>query len=138
MSKRLFSLIVTGIMAVSLLAGCGAGSEENQTGDSTQSAQAAGADLFKLEPMEPYTDTDLDWTDDNSRVSREHDSPDQREVELLSTTVDDWDSVSTVYIGYPIWWAVAAWPIDSFIEANEFAGKTVIPFCTSSSSGLGL
>lgn len=101
-------------------------------------AEVAGADLFKLEPMEPYTDTDLDWTDDNSRVSREHDSPDQREVELRSTTVDDWDSVSTVYIGYPIWWAVAAWPIDSFIEANEFAGKTVIPFCTSSSSGLGL
>lgn len=101
-------------------------------------AEVAGADLFKPEPMEQYTDTDLDWTDDNSRVSREHDSPDQREVELRSTTVDDWDSVSTVYIGYPIWWAVAAWPIDSFIEANEFAGKTVIPFCTSSSSGLGL
>lgn len=65
-------------------------------------AEAAGADLFKLEPMEPYTDTDLDWTDDNSRVSREHDSPDQREVELLSTTVDDLDSVSTVYIGYHV------------------------------------
>lgn len=190
MSKRLFSLIVIGIIAVSLLASCGAGSGENQTGNSTQSVQAideaeleketgtstiadtgagetsmestegnesegktlvvyysatgnteqvanmiaevTGADLFKLEPVEPYTDTDLDWTDDNSRVSREHGSPDQREVELLSTTVDDWDSVSTVYIGYPIWWAVA-----SFIEANDFAGKTVIPFCTSSSSGLG-
>lgn len=100
-------------------------------------AKAAGADLFELEPVEPYSDADLVWTDDNSRVTREHDNPEQREVELVSSTVDDWDSVTTVYIGYPIWWAVAAWPIDSFIEANDFTGKTVIPFCTSSSSGLG-
>ena len=100
-------------------------------------AAATGGDIFELEPVEPYMDDDLDWTDDNSRVSVEHENPDQRDVELVSTTVPDWDSYDTVFIGYPIWWGIAAWPVDGFIEANDFTGKTVIPFCTSSSSGLG-
>lgn len=100
-------------------------------------AAATGGDIFELEPVEPYMDDDLDWTDDNSRVSVEHENPDQREVELVSTTVPDWDSYDTVFIGYPIWWGIAAWPVDGFVEANDFTGKTVIPFCTSSSSGLG-
>ena len=100
-------------------------------------ANATGGELFELEPVEPYTSEDLNWTDENSRVSIEHENPDQRDVELVSTSVDDWDSVSTIYIGYPIWWGIAAWPVDTFVEANDFTGKTVIPFCTSSSSELG-
>ena len=100
-------------------------------------ANATGGELFELEPVEPYTNEDLNWTDENSRVSIEHENPDQRDVELVSTSVDDWDSVSTIYIGYPIWWGIAAWPVDTFVEANDFTGKTVIPFCTSSSSELG-
>ena len=100
-------------------------------------AAATGGDIFELEPVEPYMDDDLDWTDDNSRVSVEHENPDQRDVELVSTTVPNWDSYDTVFIGYPIWWGIAAWPVDGFVEANDFTGKTVIPFCTSSSSGLG-
>lgn len=99
--------------------------------------EATGADVFELEPAEPYTDEDLDWTDDNSRVVYEHDNPDARDVALVSTTVPEWDSYDTVFIGYPIWWGIAAWPVDGFVEANDFSGKTVIPFCTSSSSGLG-
>ena len=87
--------------------------------------------------MEPYTDDDLDWTDDDSRVSREHDDESLRDVELVSTTVDNWDSYDTVYIGYPIWWGIAAWPVNGFVAANDFTGKTVIPFCTSASSGIG-
>lgn len=67
----------------------------------------------------------------------EHENEDQRDVELVSTTVENWDSYDTVFIGYPIWWGIAAWPVDGFVEANDFTGKTVIPFCTSSSSGLG-
>ena len=51
--------------------------------------------------------------------------------------MDNWDSYDTVFIGYPIWWGIAAWPVDDFVEANDFTGKTVIPFCTSASSGLG-
>ena len=101
-------------------------------------AAASDADTFRLEAVEPYTDADLTWTDDNSRVVREHENPDeQNKVELVETTVPNWDSYDTVFIGYPIWWGNAAWPLNGFIEANDFTGKTVIPFCTSSSSGLG-
>lgn len=100
-------------------------------------AAATGGELFELEPKEAYTDADLDWTDEDSRVCREHENEDERKVELVSDTVPDWDSYETVFIGYPIWWGIAAWPVDGFITANDFTGKTVIPFCTSASSGLG-
>ena len=100
-------------------------------------ANITGGDLFELEPVEPYTSDDLDWTNDNSRVSREHEDESLRDVELVADTVENWDSYDTIFIGYPIWWGIAAWPTDGFIEANDFTGKTVIPFCTSSSSGLG-
>lgn len=100
-------------------------------------AQATGGDLFELEPTEPYTDADLDWTNENSRVVYEHDNPDARYVDLEADSVENWTEYDTVFIGYPIWWGIAAWPVDTFVEANDFTGKTVIPFCTSSSSGLG-
>ena len=100
-------------------------------------AEATGGDLFELESAEPYTDADLNWTDENSRVTLEHEDESLRDIELVADTVDNWDSYDTVFIGYPIWWGIAAWPVDGFVEANDFTGKTVIPFCTSSSSGLG-
>lgn len=100
-------------------------------------ATAIDGDLFELEPVEPYSDADLNWTDDNSRVVREHDNPDERDIALVKSTVENWDEYDTIFIGYPIWWGIAAWPVNGFIEANDFTGKTVIPFCTSSSSGLG-
>lgn len=100
-------------------------------------AEAAGADLFEIVPTEPYTDNDLDWTDDNSRVTREHEDESLRDVPLTTTEVPDWDSYDTVFIGYPIWWGIAAWPVDTFVKNNDFTGKTVIPFATSSSSGMG-
>ena len=100
-------------------------------------AEAAGADLFEIVPTEPYTDDDLDWTDDNSRVTREHEDESLRDVPLTTTEVPDWDSYDTVFIGYPIWWGIAAWPVDTFVKNNDFTGKTVIPFATSSSSGIG-
>ncbi|MBD5543117.1 MAG: flavodoxin [Lachnospiraceae bacterium] len=100
-------------------------------------AAATNADLFELEPTNPYSSDDLNWTDDNSRVVYEHEHPDDRDVELVTETVPDWESYDTVFIGYPIWWGIAAWPIDGFIKANDFTGKTVVPFCTSASSGLG-
>ena len=100
-------------------------------------AQATGGDLFEITPAEPYTSDDLNWSDENSRVSREYADESLRDVELTTTEVENWDSYDTVFIGYPIWWGIAAWPVDGFVEANDFTGKTVIPFCTSSSSGLG-
>lgn len=100
-------------------------------------AEAVGADIFEIVPVDEYSSADLNWTDKNSRVSVEHDNPDKRDVPLVSTTPDEWDSYDVVFIGYPIWWGIAAWPVDNFITENDFTGKTVIPFCTSTSSGLG-
>lgn len=100
-------------------------------------ASATGADTLELVPVEAYTDEDLNYNDDSSRVVYEHDNPDARAVELVESIVPDWESYDTVFIGYPVWWGIAAWPVDGFIAANDFTGKTVIPFCTSASSGLG-
>lgn len=100
-------------------------------------AKAAGADLFEIVPTEVYTSDDLDWTNPDSRVSREHDDESLRDVPLTTIEVPDWDSYDTVFIGYPIWWGIAAWPVDTFVKNNDFTGKTVIPFATSSSSGMG-
>ena len=100
-------------------------------------ADATGADLFELEPVDAYSSEDLDWTDDGSRVNFEHENESERAVELVAATVDNWNDYDTVFIGYPIWWDIAAWPVNEFIENNDFTGKTVIPFCTSASSGLG-
>lgn len=100
-------------------------------------AEAVSADLFEIVPTEVYTSDDLNWTNADSRVSREHDDESLRDVPLTTTEVPDWDSYDTVFIGYPIWWGIAAWPVDGFVKANDFTGKTVIPFATSSSSGMG-
>ena len=100
-------------------------------------AEATGGDLFELIPSDPYTDEDLNWTDENSRVVYEYENPDARDTELTSYTPDNWADYDVVFIGYPIWWYDAAWPVEGFVEGNDFTDKTVIPFCTSSSSGLG-
>ena len=100
-------------------------------------ADTLGADTFEITPAEPYTADDLNWNDPESRVVYEYENPDARDVALVTDTPENWEDYNTVFIGYPIWWGVAAWPVSSFVETNDFTGKTVIPFCTSSSSGLG-
>lgn len=100
-------------------------------------AQTLDADIFEITPEEPYTDEDLNWNNADSRVSIEHNDESKREIPLTDTMPNDWETYDTVYIGYPIWWGIAAWPVNEFIEANDFTDKTVIPFCTSASSGLG-
>ena len=100
-------------------------------------ASVTGGDLFELVPVKPYSREDLNWNDENSRVVYEYEHPAERKVALTTVTVDNFDKYDTVFIGYPIWWGIAAWPVNGFIEANDFTAKTVIPFCTSASSGLG-
>lgn len=102
-----------------------------------QIAENLSVDIFEVVPKEVYTAEDLDWTDTNSRVTREHEDESLRDVELETTVVPNWENYDTVLIGYPIWWGIAAWPIDNFVKNNDFTGKTIIPFCTSSSSGMG-
>ena len=100
-------------------------------------ADVVNADTFELVPVNPYTSADLSWTTPGSRVNQEHDDEALRNVKLTSNTVANWADYDTVFIGYPIWWGIAAWPVNDFIQNNDFTGKTVIPFCTSASSGLG-
>lgn len=100
-------------------------------------ASDLGADLFEITPIKPYTAEELDWTDDSSRVNVEHDDPSQQDVELVQETPEGFDAYATVFVGYPIWWGGAAWPVERFVTGNDFAGKTVYPFCTSGSSGIG-
>ena len=74
-------------------------------------AEATGGDLFELTPADPYTDADLDWTDESSRVVREYENPEERDVALTVDTPDNWADYDVVYLGYPIWWGIAAWPV---------------------------
>ena len=108
------------------------------TGNTAGIAQAVagqlGADIFAIEASVPYTDDDLNYNDDSSRTSQER--ADAR-PELVQVTPDGWDGYDTVLVGYPIWWGEAAWPLRTFAEGNSFDGKTVVPFCTSTSSGIG-
>lgn len=93
------------------------------------------ADIFEIIPEEPYTDEDLNYNDAQSRVSLERNDESRQEIPLVHSVPDNWEQYSIIFIGYPIWWGNAAWPVDGFIRANDFDGKTVIPFCTSASSG---
>ena len=83
-----------------------------------------------------YTEDDLNWTNEHSRVVTEH-NDENRHTELVSTTVENWDSYDTVLIGYPLWWREASWVVNDFVMDNDFSGKDVIPFCTSMSDGIG-
>jgi flavodoxin len=110
--------------------------QEHTKGVAEIVAETLDADVFVITPAEVYTEDDLDWTNENSRVVLEHED-ENRHTELVSTEVDGWESYETVLIGYPIWWQEAAWVVDDFVKENDFSGKTVIPFCTSTSSGIG-
>ncbi len=100
-------------------------------------ADATNGELFELQPAEAYTTEDLNYNDPESRVCKEHDDPDLQDVKLAEVTPEDFSDAEVVFIGYPIWWGIAAWPVNEFVKENDFTGKTVIPFCTSASSGLG-
>lgn len=110
-------------------------------GHTRRAAQAAakelGADTFELTPQDPYSNKDLNYNNSNSRVSQEYQDSSKRDVALVQTAPDNWADYDVVLLGYPIWWGGAAWPVNHFASDNDFSGKTVIPFCTSYSSGIG-
>jgi len=98
-------------------------------------ATETGADTWQIEPKDTYTAADLDWTDDNSRSSKENANPRARpELKQKMTTIADYN---VLYVGYPVWWGVAPRIILTFLENHNLEGKTIIPFCTSTSSPLG-
>lgn len=100
-------------------------------------AAELGADLFVIEPAKPYSEADLNWRDESSRVCAEHDDPALRDGTLVANAPANFADYGTVFVGYPIWWQGASWAMTAFASENDFTGKTVIPFCTSTSSGTG-
>lgn len=100
-------------------------------------ADATGGTLFEITPQQPYTSADLNYGNSSSRVVQEYNDVSKRDIALTTVTPADWSSYDVVFIGYPIWWGGAAWPVNGFVTGNDFTGKTVIPFCTSASSPIG-
>ena len=97
--------------------------------------KAAGADLYEIKPLKPYTSADLNWHDSNSRSSVEMNNPKSRpEIVEDNFSVDNYD---TIYLGFPIWWGTAPKVVHTFLEKYDFSGKKIIIFATSGSSGLG-
>lgn len=101
-------------------------------------AKERQADIMKLVPNPDCTEADLDYNDKSSRVSREHDDASLRDkIQLQKAVPDNWASYDTIFLGYPIWWSIAAWPVDAFVKANDFTGKNVVTFATAGVSPLG-
>lgn len=98
-------------------------------------ADGLPADIYEIVPKEAYTDVDLNYNDDNSRSTQEMNDASARPE--ISGTIDHFDQYDTIFLGYPIWWGEAPRIMDTFVESYDFTGKTVIPFCTSGSSGIG-
>jgi flavodoxin len=98
-------------------------------------AEAAGADLYEICPETPYTSADLNWQNKNSRSSVEmHDKSFRPAIADTNANIADYD---TIFVGFPIWWYVAPTIINTFLEAYDFSGKTIILFATSGGSGMG-
>ena len=98
-------------------------------------AGITGADIYEIKAAEEYSDADLDWNDSDSRSTKEqNDSSARPEIGSEDISLDGY---KTIYIGYPIWWGEEPRIMDTFVEKYSFDGKTIIPFCTSSSSGIG-
>ena len=98
----------------------------------TQLAEVANADLYEIVPEQLYTDDDLNWRDSLSRSSVEmKDKTSRPAIKKTDLNIDDY---STIYIGFPIWWYTCPTIINTFMEAYDFSGKTVVPFATSGGS----
>ncbi len=98
-------------------------------------AGITGADTYEIKAAQEYTDADLNWNDSDSRSTKEqNDSSVRPEIGSEAVSLDGY---TTIYIGYPIWWGEEPRIMDTFVESYSFDGITMIPFCTSSSSGIG-
>ena len=98
-------------------------------------AEAIRADLYEIQPAQPYTRSDLNWMDKKSRSSVEMNDPNARPA--IANWVENMAQYDTVFVGFPVWWYREPSIIDTFAEAYDFSGKTIVPFCTSGGSGIG-
>lgn len=104
-------------------------------GVAEQIASYTGADTYEITAVQPYTSDDLNYNDSDSRTTKEQNDKSVRPE--ISSEKLDLAGYSTIYIGYPIWWGEEPRIMDTFVESYDFSGKTMIPFCTSGSSGIG-
>ena len=151
--KKLIALLTTLVMP---LCGCGAALAQEGAGSdganpalvayfsctgateevARRIAEATGADLYRIEPQVPYTSEDLNYNRDESRANREMNDPDARPA-IAGEPLKGIEEYQVIYLGYPIWWGQAPRIIATFMESYDLSGKTIIPFCTSGSSGIG-
>lgn len=98
-------------------------------------ANAIGASLYEIKPAVPYTSADLNWMDSNSRTSVE--MRDQHSRPALADANAPVDGHDVIFLGFPVWWYVAPTLLNTFLEAYDLSGKTIVLFATSGGSGLG-
>lgn len=96
-------------------------------------ASHTGFPLYELEPVEPYSSSDLNYSNASSRVVTEHNDP-NRHTELKSVAFEGFSEAKYVFLGAPVWWQELSWVVDDFVKLNDFSNKTIIPFGTSASS----
>ena len=147
--KKLFSII---LMVLTFLTVFQAQAEENNmsnkktlvayfsasgvtAGVADRLAKAIGAELFEIKPEQIYTEADLDWRNKQSRSSVE--MQDKASRPAIASKVENIAQYDVVFVGFPIWWYREPSIIDTFMESYNFSGKTVVPFATSGSSGIG-
>ena len=98
-------------------------------------AEVTEADAWRIEPEEPYTSEDLDYSNSSCRANREQNDPSARPA--IKGRCEDIADYDVIFLGYPIWWGKAPKVIFTFLEGHDLTGKTIVPFCTSHSSGIG-
>ena len=147
--KKFFGALLSGII---FLTGFNVQAEENNMTDkqvlvayfsatgttkavAEKLAQSVNADLFEITPEQPYSAADLNWRNDKSRSSVE--MADRASRPAIASKVEDMGTYEVVFVGFPIWWYREPSIIDTFTESYDFAGKTVVPFATSGTSGMG-
>lgn len=150
--KRKIQMVVCSVLALFLF-GCKTNSNDpisssdavlvayfSATGTTESVAEkislSIGATLYEIVPMIPYTTEDLNYNNSNSRTSQEQNDPTCRPE--INGPLLDMAEYDVVLIGYPIWWGEAPKIIYTFLESYDFSGKTILPFCTSGSSGIGM
>jgi flavodoxin len=145
-----FLLLMTALLTISLSACSQSNKKENKemkkvlvayfsaTGTTEKVAkllaEVTGGDLHKIQPEQPYTDADLDWRDKESRSSVE--MKDKKSRPAITNKMANMQGYNVVYVGFPIWWYTCPTIINTFMEAYDFKGKTVIPFATSGGSSI--
>ena len=147
--KKIFSLLVSLLVFFGMILGQPASSAADQsntlvvyfsyTGNTRRVAQTIsmvkGADVFEIQPVDPYKPSDFDWLRQDTRVWKEHFNVGFRPEYIGDVT--RWKDYKTVYLGYPLWWKQAPQIVYTFVEHHDFTGKTVIPFCTSGRDDIG-